>query len=130
MAKTKKPRKNIKIIEISPPIIKQREKIVNNKEYKVVKCYWHDIVTKGGWVENKEIYDLSTANAITYGLLVDENKDYVKIAQSTSLEEEIGWADVTVIPMTVVLCIKQIDVFNPGKETCKINELKKNKFNR
>ena len=107
-------------------VVKKKEKIVN-KEYKVVKVYWHDIVTLGGWLDDKAVADLTTSNAITYGLLIEETSNYVKISASISLEEDPDFADVTIIPKTVVLCVKELDRFNRDKEHAKATCFKNNK---
>lgn len=110
-------------------VIKKKEKIAN-KEYKVVKCYWHDITTQAGWLEKKEVDEISTSNAITYGLLVEETDSYVKISASVTLEEEPDYADVTIIPKSVVLCIKELDNFNRDKEQTKATCFKNSKLKK
>jgi len=110
-------------------VIKKKEKIAN-KDYKVVKCYWHDIATQGGWLEKKEVDAISTSNAITYGLLVEETDDYVKISASVTLEEEPDYADVTIIPKSVVLCVKELDTFNRHKEQAKATCFKNSKLKK
>lgn len=88
---------------------KRKDKIkLNKKKYNIVKCFWHDITTQGGWVSGEEVENLETCNVITIGLLISNTKNFVKIASSITLEKEEEFSDVTTIPKTVVKKIVKI----------------------
>jgi len=98
---------------------KKKDKVkLKKKKYDVVKCYWHDITTQGGWVAEAEIEGLETCNVITIGLLVAETKDLIKIASSITLEKDEEFSDVTTIPRVVVKDVIKIDTIDkePPKE--------------
>lgn len=126
MKKSKKPKKTKNPKPTNTIIKKNKNKMrLKKKKYDIIKCYWQDITTIGGWTPEAEVDNCKLCNVVTVGLYVSNCKDEIRIASSITLEREADLSDVTTIPKKVIK--KIIVIGSVDKDLPTLGANKKNK---
>lgn len=55
---------------------------------KYVRIHWVDATMEGGWHDKEYAAHISGAEAFSVGFLIAENDDWVKLAQTVSVNED------------------------------------------
>ena len=72
---------------------------------KIVEVIWEDIVSDSRWLSKKKRKKFKCAVVKSYGILESRGKKYLKLNHSICGND----ADITVIPKSVVLKIRELE---------------------
>ena len=73
------------------------------KNYKIISVQWKDSTFYQGWYRDKVINEYGLKKLETIGFLLEETKEWIKIAQSKEITEEDNVADFIVIPKVNII---------------------------
>jgi hypothetical protein len=74
---------------------------------RMVLVQWKDATMEGGWHDKEYAQTITGAEAVTLGFLIAENEQWLKLAQSTSENED---GNLTEIPKVWVTAIETLKV--------------------
>ena len=81
----------------------------NMKNYKLISVQWKDSTFYNGWYRDKVISEYGLKKMETIGFLIEETKEFIKVAQSREITEEDNISDIICIPKVNIIKMNYIN---------------------